>query len=109
MTPGVRRPALTISSSDDECHERLDLPATSATRFGNSRSGSPRKEKHLQRGEQCLEIVLGLINGWGCGAALEQEVNRFPRRAGGVFDSERHIPRSLHVLADESEIGRALR
>ena len=66
-------------------------------------------EKHLQRAEQRLRIVLALINGRRRGAALEQKVNRFPRRAGRVFDGERHIPRNLDVLADESEIGRPLR
>ena len=42
------------------------------------------------------------------GAALKQEVNRFPRGAGRVFDGEGYILRNLHILADESEIGRAL-
>src|SRR5215831_18504979 len=83
--------------------------STVATQFRNSRSGGLRKDKNLQRGEQRFQIALGLINGRGRGRALEQEVNRFPRRAGGIFDGECHIPRNLHVLADESEIGRPLR
>src|SRR5215471_2461697 len=64
--------------------------------------------KHLQRAQQRLRIVLALIYRWRRGAALEQEVNCFPRRAGGALDGEGYFPGHLHVLADESEIGRPL-
>ena len=47
------------------------------------RTDSANPCKHLQRVEQRLRIVLALINRRRRGAALEQEVNCFPRRAGG--------------------------
>jgi hypothetical protein len=52
---------------------------------------------------------LDLINGRRRGAALEREVNRFPRRVGRVFDREGYISGDLHILADESEISGTLR
>src|SRR6266700_2127150 len=69
--------------------------------------GSPG-DKHFQRIKQRLRIVLTLINGRRRGAALEQDVDRFPRRADGAFDGEGYFPGNLDVLADESEIGRPL-
>ena len=63
-------------------------------------------QKHLQRIKQCLRIELTLINGRRRGAALEQDVDRFPRRADGAFDGEGYFPGNLDVLADEAEIGR---
>ena len=65
-------------------------------------------DKNFQRIKQCLRIVLTLINGRRRGAALEQDVDRFPRRADGAFDGEGYFLRKLDVLADESEIGRPL-
>ena len=65
-------------------------------------------DKHFQRIKQRLRIVLTLINGRRRGAALEQDVDRFPRRADGAFDGEGYFPGNLDVLADESEIGRPL-
>jgi len=62
-------------------------------------------DKHLQRGEQCFRIVLALIDGWGCGATIEQAVNRFPGRADGAFDGEGDLLGNLDVLTDEPEIG----
>jgi hypothetical protein len=38
-----------------------------------------RTEKHLQRIQQRLRIVLALINRRRCGAALEQNIDRLPR------------------------------
>jgi hypothetical protein len=65
-------------------------------------------DKYLQRIKQCLRIVLTLINGRRRRAALEQDVDRFPRRADRAFDGEGYFPRNLDVLADEPEIGRPL-
>src|SRR5438552_17821260 len=59
--------------------------------------------KHLQRVEQRLRLVLALINRRRRGAALEQAVNRSPRRAGGALDGEGYFPAHLDVLADESK------
>ena len=64
--------------------------------------------KHFQRINQRLRIVLTLINGRRRGAALEQKVDRFPRRADGAFDGQGYFPGNLDILADEPEIGRPL-
>src|SRR6202043_3932240 len=65
-------------------------------------------DKHFERVEQRLWIVLTLIH-WGRRrAALEQDVDRLPRRADRAFDGEGYFPRNLDVLPDESEIGRSL-
>src|SRR5690349_7705512 len=66
-------------------------------------------DKHLQRAEQCSQIVLALVDGWGRGATLEQAVDRFPRGADGAFDGEGNLPGNLDVLTDQSEIGGARR
>src|SRR5262245_33635475 len=66
-------------------------------------------DKYFQRIKQGLRIVLTLINRRRRGAALEQDVDRFPRRADRAFDGEGYFPGNLDVLADESEIGRPLR
>src|SRR5262249_9548130 len=60
-------------------------------------------DKHFQRVEQRLWIVLTLIYWRRRGAALEQDVDRLPRRANGAFDGEGYFPRNLDVLADETE------
>src|SRR5262249_55551128 len=65
-------------------------------------------DKHSQRIEQRLWIVLTLIHWRRRGAALEQDVDRLPRRADGAFDGEGYFPRNLDILTDESEIGRPL-
>src|SRR5262252_10023875 len=65
-------------------------------------------DKHFQRIKQRLRIVLTLINGRRRGAALEQDEDRFPRRADRAFDGESYFPGNLDILADESEIGRPL-
>jgi len=56
--------------------------------------------KHFQRIKQRLRIVLTLINGRRRGAALEQDVDRFPRRADRALDGEGYFPGNLDVLAD---------
>src|SRR5262249_37737817 len=67
-----------------------------------------RTEKHLQRIQQRLRIVLALIDRRRCGAALEQDIDCLPRRADRVLDREGYFPGHLDVLADESKIGRPL-
>src|SRR5262249_36423181 len=65
-------------------------------------------DKYFQRIKQRLRVVLTLINGRRRGAALEKDVDRFPRRTDRAFDGEGYFPRNFDVLADESEIGRPL-
>src|SRR5215831_6318656 len=74
--------------------------------YSISRQWRGSLDKHFQRVEQRLWIVLTLIHWRRRGAALEQDVDRFPRRADGAFDGEGYFPRNLDVLTDESEIGR---
>src|SRR5579883_189370 len=66
-------------------------------------------EEYLQRAQQRLRVELALINGWRRGTAVEQTMDRLPRRADGALDREGDLSRHLDVLADEPEIGRALR
>src|SRR5262245_29273395 len=71
--------------------------------------GGSLGDEHFQSVEQRLGIELTLIDRRRRGAALEQDADRFPRRADGAFDGEGDFPGRLDVLADESEIGRPLR
>jgi hypothetical protein len=71
---------------------RRDNPE--AVTCGHDSLKSSLTEKHHQRGEQRLRIVLTLIYRRRRRAVLEQEVNRLPRGAGGVFDGERDILRN---------------
>src|SRR5262245_25796038 len=66
-------------------------------------------DKYFQCIEQRPQIPLTLINRRRCGATLEQDVYRFPRRASGVFDRKRHLLWHLYILADESEISGSFR
>jgi hypothetical protein len=47
-----------------------------------------------------FQILLTLTNGRRGGAALEQDVDRLPRRPDRALDGEGHIPGNLDVLAD---------
>src|SRR5271165_7407896 len=99
-------PSQTCRRRDPSGRGSLEAAACGHDRI-NSRRPS-LTEKHLERVEQRLRIVVGLINGRRLGAALEQGVNGIPGGAGGVFDGERDLLRNLDVLADEAEIGRPL-
>jgi hypothetical protein len=47
-----------------------------------------------------FQILLTLTNGRRGGAALEQDVDRLPRRPDRALDGEGHFPGNLDVLAD---------
>ena len=47
-----------------------------------------------------FQIVLTLTNGRRGGAALEQDVDRLPRRLDRALDGEGYFPGNLDVLAD---------
>ena len=89
------------------CQEFGAIPQPASTPHFVAWRGS-LVDKHFQRVEQRLWIVLTLIHGRRRGAALEQDVDRLPRRADGAFDGEGYFPRNLDVLPDESQIGRPL-
>jgi len=72
--------------------DQARLIAAVLTNYASARPSSANPCKHLQRAEQRLRIVLALINRRRRGAALEQEVNCFPRRAGGALDGEGYFP-----------------
>src|SRR3974377_1026074 len=57
-----------------------------------------RMEKHLQRIQQRLRIVLALINRRRCGAALEQDIDRLPRRADRALEGESYFLGALRVF-----------
>jgi hypothetical protein len=63
-------------------------------------------DKHVQRIEQRLQIVLALIYWRRRGPTLEQVIDHFPRRSNGAFDGEGYFLRNLDVLPDQSEIRR---
>src|SRR6201986_563363 len=83
--------------------------AESATRRFGQLWRRSREDKHFQRVEQRLWIVVTLVYRRWRGTALEQDVDRLPRRANGAFDGEGNLSRNLDVLADQSEIRRPLR